>query len=118
MGDHPVTQALYPVMRIFAKPRPALELDGDWIKVDSDEWRVWYASRKCDWCAADREELIRFAGIGRRSYAIAVDFLSSTNMNVIAREDHAPEYWRVNFKDGWGFNIKTPEYLNSRLKIT
>lgn len=118
MSDHPVTQALYPVMRVFAKPRPDLEPDGDWIQVDSDEWREWYASRECDWCRADREELIDFAGIGRRSYATAVDFLSSANMTIIAREEQAPQYWRVNFKDGWAFNYETPEYLNSRLKIT
>lgn len=118
MGDHPVAQALYPVMRAFAKPRPDLDEDGDWIQVDSDEWREWYDSRECDWCRADREEMINFAGISRRSYATAVDFLSSTRMTVIAREDHAPEYWRVNFKDGWSFNKETPEYLNSRLKIS
>lgn len=118
MGDHPVTQALYPVMRVFAKPRPDLEPDGDWIQVDSDEWREWYDSRTCDWCRADRDELINFAGIGRRSYATAVDFLSSAKMKVIARDEHAPEFWRVNMLDGWGFNHKTTDYLNSRLKIT
>ncbi|MBE1426784.1 hypothetical protein H4684_003459 [Desulfomicrobium macestii] len=118
MGDHPVTHALYPVMRIFAKPRPDLELEGDWLRVDSDEWREWYASRECDWCRADREALIDFAGIGRRSYATAVDFLSSSKMKVIARNEHAPEYWQVNLLDGIGFNHETTEYLNSRLKIT
>jgi hypothetical protein len=117
MGDHPVTQALYPVMRVFAKPRPDLEPDGDWLQVDSDEWREWYASRAYDWCRADREEMISFAGISRRSYATAVDFLSSAKLKVISREDHAPEHWRVRLLDGWGFNIKTPEHLNSRLKI-
>lgn len=114
MGDCPTAQALYPVMRAFAKPRPDLEPAGAWIAADSEEWAEWYAARECDWCGAEKGELVRFSGIGVRSYSTAVGFLCD-RIKAVAREEQAPQYWRVNFLDGWSFK---PEYLNSRLRIS
>ena len=128
LGLQSVTaQALYPVMRVFSRPNPALDptcvdYDGemrfderDYFAYDRDEYMEYYRKRERDFCSADKDVLIEHAGICANSYKAAIKALIDSSF--IAVSEINPEYWMVRFMDGCK-NTGGAKHLNSRLKIT
>lgn len=132
LGKKTVTaQALYPVMRAFAKPNPALDPDcvdesgemrfheREYHCYDREEYEDYYRKRKCDFCCAELDVLIDHAGICANSYQAAIKAL--VDGSFIAMSEFNPEYWMVRFMDGWAAtwaDTGGAKRLNSRLKIT
>ena len=110
--SRPSAQALYWAIRFFAKPRPDLEEDGEWLDLTSDDGREWLMGREGDVCRAEPSVLCEFAGITLRSYRPAMDALRK--MEIIQDLPDHPDSFFVNFCFSQHYKAR---YLNSILNV-
>lgn len=110
--SRPSAQALYWAIRLFAKPRPDMDEDGEWLDLASDEGREWLMERDGDVCKAEPSVLCDFAGINPRSYRAAMDALKK--MELVQDLPDSPDSFFVHFRFGTHY---TAHYLNSILNI-
>jgi len=92
----PTAQALYPVMRYYSYFDYSIYSEEEEIDCSPDEFDQYFKDRKWELCEAQKDLLIEYAGITRRSLPAALNSLYHESLiEDYAYEDEIFEGWKV-----------------------